>query len=174
MPKRTVIFLKGIIQSFRNTSIYTKIALSAIILFHLINMIYCMEPLNNLSPVIIEDMIKADFLSNSFNLNFFGSHTMGFPILAGIVRYFTHLDFHMIHTLLGIMFSLMTVVSLFLLVKKICNESIAIFAIILYSSSSIVISYMTSYSQALSASVFFHIIPFVFAMLKNRIGIWMN
>ena len=101
---------------YRKTSLIAKILLSLIILMHIANSIYSMQPLNNLQPPNLHDIYEAHKFATEYGLNRL-IQPSGFPVLVAFSKIIFGVDYIYIYSGLGILFSSLTVIFLFFILK---------------------------------------------------------
>lgn len=146
---------------------YIKIILVFIILLHVSNSIYSMQPVNSLVPVTLEQIDQAYNLNKKFQFNDFGSHTIGFPVMIAFTKVLFDIDYVYILSGLGIFFSSLIILLLFITIKHLTkNDPIALIGCITFISVSYVVHHTSSIVSALTCSSFFVLLLIFFYSLN--------
>jgi hypothetical protein len=117
------------------------------------NMLYCMNPDNNLPPVGTDIMDETENYYNNLHFNKIG-RPMGVSTIL-IVLQIIPINISYLMSIIGIFFQLLTTLMLYLLFKKnIKNESVSILGCLLFSFSYSIINYFSSEISGLVISTF--------------------
>jgi hypothetical protein len=127
-------------------------AFLAILALVLVNLVYCMQPMNNIIPTTTEEIYQANqFLSRLHLLNFERPH--GFTLVLAFSRFITQMDYPYLLALLGITIALATMLLIYMVLQKLTDNGIlALLACFWYGIHSITVQYNTTRVSSLSLS----------------------
>ncbi len=139
-------FLNHIGFLFKKTHLITKILLVCLIIFHIFNSVYSMEPLNNLLHVSSEIIYQANQLYTKHTFSFV-ERPLSFSTLIAITKiFFSNIDYILIVSAWGILFSILSIIIIFLSVKHLTNDDVlSLIAIMFYVSIRDVVYYSTTW-----------------------------
>lgn len=167
--KNLLNYMRGL---FKDTHIAIKILLVFVVFFHIFNCMYSMEPLNNLVPVTLEDIYKADVFYTKYYFTYFGTQTMGYPAIIAIAKLLSNADYIYILSVLGIFFSSLTIIMLFISIKHLTNNDfISLFGSMIYISLSFTVYHSCNCVRGLSPSSFFvSVLAFLYLTNSKKIN----
>lgn len=162
--------LKYLYAIIKKTSKFTLSILFLIAAFHLINCIYSTEPLNNLTYSGYLEIFNADDL---YHEQYF-THLevpLGWATLLFIIRSLTNIDYIYIISALGILLSILTIFTLFLIIKHLTKkDTIAVLGCLFYILISDVVFYSTKAGSNVISSFFILLLLLLYITHSSNIN----
>jgi len=164
-------FLNYLYETIKKTSKFILSILVSIAIFHLINSIYSADPLSNLTHPGSTVIFHADDFYYKHQFTQFGIVSYGYSTLLLITKFLFDFDHLYVMSFFGIFFSILTIFTLFLVVKHLTkNNFIAILGCLFYVLMRDVVLYSTMTTANTISSFFILLLFLLYATHSSKIN----